>query len=96
MPQIIPVIFSALGTAGVLAPTTAAVLTIASSVALGVYERDRAKAKARDAYNKSLQDRIATIRSAVAPRRYVLGTIRTSATVLFASAAEIEGEQGPT
>lgn len=87
MPQVIPFIVSAAGAAGVISATTAAWLTIGTSIAVGVYERDKAKraeAKARRAFNDSIQDRLITVRSAVSPRRYVLGTLRTGGTLLYA------------
>jgi hypothetical protein len=56
---------------------------VVAIVAAGVYERDRARSQARDAYNKSLQDRIFQVRSGVAPRQYVVGTVRVSGALMF-------------
>jgi hypothetical protein len=83
MPAAIPLIFSQ-GTAlfGWSALTTA-VATITSTLAVGMYERQRAKQKARDAYNKSLQDRIVPIKSGVATRCYVLGQCRLSGPIMY-------------
>lgn len=84
MPAAIPLVVQAgLTYAGVQAGVVA-VATFASAVAVGSYERNRAKQKARDAYNKSLRDRLITVRSAVSPRKYVLGTVRTGGTLLYA------------
>jgi hypothetical protein len=86
VPQLLPLLFTA---AGVLVPafaTTATWLTIASTVGITLYQRDKAKRaekRARDAYNASLQDRQITIRSAIASRTYVLGTVRTGGAIAF-------------
>lgn len=87
MPQIIPLIIYGAGTYLGVAATTVTLLTFASSLAIGAYEQQRAKDKARDAraaYNESLQDRILTVRSAVAPREYLLGTVRKGGTLVYA------------
>lgn len=87
MPALIPILVSAAGAAGAISTTLAAWLTIASTLTIGIYERDKAKraeAKARRAFNDSIQDRLITVRSAVSPRRYVLGTVRTGGTLLYA------------
>lgn len=89
MPAVVPLIFTGLGAAGVIGTTAATWLSIASSIAVGIYEHDRAKSKARDArnaYNESIQDRVLTVRSAVSPREYVLGTVRKGGTLVYADA----------
>lgn len=83
MPAAVPFIVTAAATAAGLAPLAVAALTIVSSIAVSLYEADRAKKKARDAYNDSLQDRLITVRSGVSPRKYVLGTVRTGGTLMY-------------
>ena len=56
---------------------------VVAIVAVGMYERDRARSQARDAYNKSLQDRIFQIRSGIAPRQYVVGKARVSGAIML-------------
>jgi hypothetical protein len=84
MPQAIPVIVGAIaGAAGATAVVVAAV-EIAAALAVGFYEQDQAKKKARDNYNKSLQDRVFTLRSGVAARDYVCGTVRKGGALQYA------------
>lgn len=83
MPQVIPLIPAFLGAAGAIAATTALVLTTISSLAVGLYEQQRAKRKARDAYNRSLTDRVTTIRQSIAARSYALGTVRKGGVLLY-------------
>ena len=78
MPQALPIIAGAL-VKGVLVK---AAVVLATSIAVAAYEQDRAKKKAKAAYNASLTDRVFTVRSAVAPRQYVLGTVRTGGVLL--------------
>lgn len=83
MPAAAPILVSAaLTTAGYTAATVA-VATITSAVAVGAYERSRARRKARDAYNKSQQDRLVTVRSGVSTRKYVVGTHRVGGTLMY-------------
>jgi hypothetical protein len=63
--------------------TQIAVATFISSVVVGKYTSDRAEDKARRAYNRSLQDRYVTVRSATATRKYVLGTVRTGGALML-------------
>jgi hypothetical protein len=89
MPAVIPFLAVIAGPVGLgwIGATAAAWITVGSAVAIGLYERDKAKRaerRARSAYNASLQDRLLTIRSAVSERTYVLGTVRTSGTLLYA------------
>ncbi|HEY0684771.1 MAG TPA: phage tail protein [Steroidobacter sp.] len=85
MPQVIPLIIQGIG--AYITGASVVGLTLASTIAVGIYEYDRAKSKARDArnaYNESLQDRILTVRSAIAPREYLLGTLRKGGTLVYA------------
>lgn len=82
MPAALPLIPAFLGAAGTIAATTALVWTVVTSVAVGLYEQQRAKQKARDAYNRSLTDRIVNIRQSIAPREYILGTVRKGGVLL--------------
>lgn len=76
------------GTAGAAMIMYAGELAIATlvvgSASLTNYQRNRAKAKARAAYNASLKDRELMIRSAVAPRTYTYGTDKVSGPLVFA------------
>ena len=63
--------------------TQIAVATFISSVVVGKYTSDRAEEKARRDYNRSLQDRYVTVRSATATRKYVLGTVRTGGALML-------------
>lgn len=86
MPAAIPLIVSVAGTAAGWAATTVAIWTVATSVVVGLYERDRAQSKARkarDAYLRSIEDRLITVRSAVKERSYVLGTVRVGGTLMY-------------
>jgi hypothetical protein len=68
------------------------VVAIVLIVGAGLYERDRARQQARDAYNRSLQDRIFPVRSGVAPRNYVMGTIRISGPILYIETVGVNRE----
>lgn len=83
MPAAVPLIVGAAGSALGWSALATSLATVGSALAVGAYEQKRAKQKARDAYNKSLQDRLVPIRSGVAPRGYVLGTVRTSGPVMY-------------
>ena len=83
MPQAIPIIIGAAVKAAGLTALQAALATIGASITVGFIERERQRRKARDAYNKSLQDRTITIRSGVAARSYVLGTVRASGALQY-------------
>jgi hypothetical protein len=74
MPQAIPLILAAAG--------VASEYVLVTTIVVGVYEQSRAKQKAQDAYNKSLQDRIVPVRSGVADRVYVIGTVRVSGAIM--------------
>lgn len=82
MPAVVTLIPAFLGAAGAIAATTALVLSVVSSVAVGLYEQQRAKRKARDAYNRSLSDRVVTVRQSVAAREYIVGTVRKGGVLL--------------
>jgi hypothetical protein len=84
MPQAIPVIIGAVGTAAGATALTIAIAEILAAAAVGLYERDKARKKAREAFSRSLQDRIFTIRSGVAPRKYIVGTVRTGGVLMNA------------
>jgi hypothetical protein len=73
-----------MGSVGVFLANYGATILTGALLAHGVYQSERAKKKARDAYNRSLQDRLINVRSAVSTRKYVLGTIRTGGTLLYA------------
>lgn len=84
MPQAIPLIAYAAATAAEFTAVQVAVAVVASSVAVGAYERNQARAQARDAYNASLTDRTIVINSAVSPRRLALGRVRLGGNRVYA------------
>lgn len=61
----------------------ATAISFVSSVAVGQYQKDKMEGRARREYNKSLQDRFVTVRSALATRKYVVGTVRVGGALLF-------------
>lgn len=61
-----------------------AVIMIVGAMVSSHQARSDAARRARNAYNESLQDRTINIRSAVAPRRYVLGRARVGGTLAYA------------
>jgi hypothetical protein len=84
MPAAIPLIVYAGATYAGATVVVAGLLATVASVAVGAYEAEQAKKKARDAYNASLQDRTLTLRSAVSPRRVVLGRAKVGGTLIYA------------
>lgn len=84
MPQALPIIVGAAGAAAGATAVTIAISQILAAVAVGLYERDKARKKARDAARASLQDRVFTIRSGVASRQYIIGTVRTGGVLMNA------------
>lgn len=61
----------------------ATAISFVASVAVGQYQKDKMQERARREYNKSLQDRFVTVRSALATRKYVVGTVRVGGALLF-------------
>jgi hypothetical protein len=60
-----------------------AAVSFAATVAIGAYTKNRQEKSARDAYNRSLQDRYITVRGGTATRKYVVGTVRVGGTLLY-------------
>ncbi len=56
---------------------------VVGNVAIGQSQARKARRSARNAYNASLEDRMVTIRSAVAPRAVVYGRARVGGTVVY-------------
>jgi hypothetical protein len=75
MPQAIPIILAAAG-------ASEAVVLVAT-VVVGIYESARAKQKAREAFEKSLSNRLVPVRSGIEERVYLLGAARLSGTVMY-------------
>lgn len=73
-----------MGSLGVFIANYGMTMLTVAMMGYGAYQGHRQRQKARDAYNKSLRDRTMTVRSAVSPRRYVLGTIRVGGTLVYA------------
>lgn len=84
MPAAIPILLGAGAQYLALGKLATLAITIGSSLAVSAYERNRLERKAREQFNRSIQDRIITVRGAVAPRTYVLGTIRAGGTLMYA------------
>lgn len=80
MPQAIPIIV-AVAAEGVFSAATA--IAVAAAAA-STYAQYRARKAAADAARASLRDRQLTLRSAVSPRRWVLGQARVGGTLLYA------------
>lgn len=92
MPAVIPFIVQIGATAFTTwTATQIAVATFLSAVVVGKYSSDRAEEKARRAYNRSLQDRYVTVRSATATRKYVLGTVRTGGALMLGESILVAG-----
>jgi len=70
-------------TATALATAITYTAIIVGNVALGQSQARKARRAARNAYNASLEDRMVTIRSAVAPRGIVYGRARVGGTVVY-------------
>jgi len=77
-----------IGNAGTIAAVTAVTGTLAISSSL----QQRARAKARAAYNASLKDREVTIRSAIAPRRVIYGRDKVSGPLVYAQSTGDKGQ----
>lgn len=96
MPAAIPILVSAAATGAGVGVLGTFALTIGASLVVGAYQQDRAESKAkraaqeaeeaaRNAYNASVQDRLITVRSGVSTRKYVIGTVRTGGTLMYAN-----------
>lgn len=84
MPQALPMIaYYAAGAAGATAGW-AAFAAVVTSVAVSAYQQSSAREKARAAAAAAQRDRNITIRSGVAPRRIVLGTVRLAGVLMHA------------
>lgn len=86
MPAAVPYMVAALGEGGYIVAMGAlqsAAVSFAATVAIGAYTKNRQEKSARDAHNRSLQDRYVTVRSATATRKYVLGTVRVGGALLY-------------
>lgn len=57
------------------------------------YQKRKAEAKARAAYNASLQDRVVTVRSSIEPRRLVLGRQRVGGVTAFMGSTGVHKEK---
>lgn len=83
MPQLIPLIVAAGAYEAGAEAITIALLSVISSVAVSIYEKEEAEAQARAAARAALQDRLITIRSGISPRQYVFGHARTGGAQLY-------------
>ena len=68
------------------------VAVVAANVGFGAYSKRQAQRQQRAAYNASLQDREVMIRSAIAPRRVVLGRDRISGPIVYGESTGTKGE----
>jgi hypothetical protein len=78
MPQAIPVIIA------VMTQSVVQIVFAVVTAALTTYAQIKARRDARNAYNASLRDRTLTLRSAVSPRRLLLGQTRIGGTLVYA------------
>jgi hypothetical protein len=92
VPQVIPLIVAAGAYEAGATVIEIALLTIASSIAVSIYEKEEAEAKARAAARAALQDRLVTVRSGVAPRQYVFGHCRTGGALMYVETAGAKKE----
>ena len=84
MPQAIPVII-AIATQG-----PAAIAMAVISAAITTYGQVKARRDARDARNAAISGRNITLRTAVSPRRLVLGTVRMGGTLVYGDTVGFE------
>lgn len=84
MPAAIPFIAGQLATAAGATAFQAAVVTLAASVAVADYQRNRAQSRAQAAADQAARGRTFAIRSGVAPSKLVLGTARLSGPFMHA------------
>lgn len=82
MPQLIPIVVYAAATYFTTAGV-ATVLAIVAAFAVSAYQQSSARRKARQAFNDSLTDRAAMIRSGIAPRRVVVGRAKVSGPIIY-------------
>lgn len=68
------------------------VSAVGANAAMSSYQKRQAAARQRAGYNASLQDREVMIRSAIAPRRMVLGRDRISGPIVYAESTGAKGE----
>lgn len=78
--------------AAAIASVTVTLGLVGANMALARRQQRRAAAQQRAAYNASLKDREVMIRSAIAPRRVVLGRDRISGPVIYAQSTGTKGE----
>ncbi|HRO60884.1 MAG TPA: hypothetical protein PK177_17240, partial [Burkholderiaceae bacterium] len=85
----------AAGAVGTFAGLSAAAWTaigFASSVGLGLHERNKAKKAANKAWSESLQDRLINFKSTVATRKYLVGTLSLGGTIMYVDPIGPQGE----
>lgn len=87
MAKVIPFIVTAVAYYFNVGPLVQSLLTLASAAAVSVYEKHEADAQARNARLASLTDRNFTVRSGIAARAYVLGTVRTGGALMYIETA---------
>src|SRR5574343_1259737 len=68
------------------------VSAVGANAAMSSYQKRQAAARQRAGYNASLQDREVMIRSAIAPRRIVLGRDRIRGPIVYAQSTGAKGE----
>jgi hypothetical protein len=83
VPAAIPFIVQAVGTFLAVNATVVMALTIGASLAVGAWQARRAKKKAREAFNASLEDRLVSISTADGPRSRLYGRVRNSDGLIF-------------
>lgn len=83
MAVIIPIVIQAAATALAASTVVTTIAMLGASAAMAAYQRNKAKRKARDDYNKSLQDRLTMVATTDAARSIILGHARNTDGVLF-------------
>lgn len=84
MPAAIPYLASAAATALGASAFVASVVTVATSLLVAGYQRDKLRRRQRGAAAAEARNRTVTVRSGVAPRKLVLGTARVSGPLMYA------------
>lgn len=87
MPAAIPFIVGAVAKVVFASQLIAGIVTVASSMLVGAYQKRKAEKKAREQFNASQVDRMANVMTTVAPRDLVLGRVRKGGPVVFRGSA---------
>lgn len=98
VPVVSAALYAAIGS-GLITMGVAAVTALSYAIVIGAtllyanYQRRSAERKARNAYNASLRDRVQNVRSAVEPRKLVLGRARVGGHIQFIASTGSDKEK---